>query len=275
MQNILNFLRRFHLFILFVALEIVALAFLVRNNNYQRAGYVRISGSVAGTVNEKIGRTREYFSLKENNRFLAEENVLLLNQLGRYYRTIYQAKDSVLDSVYKQRYVYFSAHVVNNSVNKQYNYITIDKGKKDGMRQDMAVISPNGIVGFVAGVSDNYSVVLPVLNRNFNISAKLKKTNFFGPLTWEGLNSEKCILKDIPHHVPVNVGDTVVTTGYSGSFPEGIMIGTVASRDIKDGNFYDIKVKLSTDFRSLSYVNVVDDLQKEEQTNLEKQFQHD
>jgi rod shape-determining protein MreC len=275
MRNILKLLYKFHFFLLFVAFEILSLIFIVQNNNYQRASYIQLSNSVSGRIFQGIDNFKVYFSLREANELLSKENEELRNKLTTFRKVIHEKKDTLLDTTFKQRYTYMSAKVVNSSVSKQYNYITLNKGSEDGVKPDMSVISPKGIVGVVTGVSSHFATVLPVINRNFKLSAKLKKSNFFGPLSWPGLNPEICMLNDIPHHVQIHKGDTVITTGYSGVFPEGIPIATVKEFEIKDGNFYIIKLQLTTDFRSLNYVTIVGDLQKLEQMDLEKRLQHD
>ena len=172
-----------------------------------------------------------------------------------------------LDSTFQ----YTSARVINNSVNRPFNYITLNKGRKDGIKPDQGIISASGIVGVVTNVSESYSVGLSVLNRRWSISAKLKKSGYFGSLFWQGNNYRMASLMEIPYHVEISPGDTVVTSGYSSVFPEGIMIGTIQSFDQSEGeNYYNIQVELSTDFRALSYVEVVENVNREEINQLER-----
>ncbi|MDP4209534.1 MAG: rod shape-determining protein MreC [Bacteroidota bacterium] len=273
MQNLLKFLYTYSFLILFLILEGVSIFLMVENNNFQRASYLQIAQTVTGKFYEQADNIKVYFSLRANNEILAKENIDLRNKLASFRKIIHEKKDSVIDTTYKQRYVYFSAKIINNTVSKQFNYITLNKGARDGVKLDMAVLSPKGIVGVVSGVSESFSTVLPVLNRNFKVSAKLRKSSFFGSLTWGGVSSETCILNDIPHHVQVHLGDTIVTTGYSGIFPEGVPIGVVKKAELKDGNFYTIQVKLTTDFRGLDYVTLVGDLKKQEREVLEKKME--
>jgi rod shape-determining protein MreC len=275
MRNLLKILHAYYFLILFLVFETISMILVVQNNSFQRAEFIQFSHSFSGKIYEKVDNFKDYLSLRENNRILSDENNQLRNKLAEFRKVIRDRKDTLIDTTYKQRYTYFSAKVINNTVDKQYNYLTLNKGWRDGIKTDMAVISPKGIVGVVAGVSENFSTVLSVLNRNFKVSAKLKKSNFFGALSWNGINSEICTLNDIPHHVKIVIGDTVITTRYSGIFPEGVTVGVVKEFEIKDGNFYIIKVRLSNDFRSINYVTLVDDLQKQEQQDLEKKLQHD
>jgi rod shape-determining protein MreC len=253
---------------MFIALEVISIIMLVQNNRYHSASYAGKAKAVSGSIYAGVNEFKQYLSLKEANKALAHENAMLRNYLQSNYGTFDTTRIVIKDSLFKQQYRYQDAKVVNNTVNKQYNYITLNKGRKNGIKPDMAVIGPGGIVGLVNGVSENFANVMPLLNVDFRVSARLKKNNYLGSVLWEGKNFEYCTLKDIPQHVQVNIGDTVVTTGYTGSFPEGIMIGTVANAKLKDGNFLNIEVKISTVFKTLSYVSVIEDLTKEEVTTL-------
>jgi rod shape-determining protein MreC len=275
MRNLLKLLYAYYFLILFIVLECFSLFLIVENNQFQRAKFIQFAQNVSGNLYGKIDNFKAYLSLKEANRALANENAGLRNKLASLNRIEKAKKDTFIDPLYRQQYTYRSARVINNSVGKQYNFITLNKGALDGITQDMAVISPSGIVGVVEAVSEHYSIVLGVLNRNFKVSAKIKKNNYFGTLSWNGLNSEICQLNDIPHHVKIAKGDTIITSGYSNVFPEGIKIGIIDDFDLKDGNFYMIKVKLSSDFRNLNYVTLIDNLMKTEQSELEKKATHD
>jgi rod shape-determining protein MreC len=275
MRNLLKLLYAYYFVILFIFLECLSLFLIIENNQFQRAKFIQFAQNVSGSIFGTIDNFKAYLSLKEANKILATENAQLHNELASIHKIEKVKKDTAIDLVHKQHYTYMASRVINNSVSKQYNFITLNKGIKDGIKQDMAVISPLGIVGVVEGVSENYATVLSVLNRNFKVSAKIKKNHYFGTLSWNGLNSEICILSDIPHHVLISKGDTIITSGYSNVFPEGIMIGVIQEFDLKDGNFYTIRVKLSNDFRNLNYVMVVDNLMKNEQFELEKKAEHD
>ena len=166
--------------------------------------------------------------------------------------------------------------MINNSTNKRNNYLTLNKGKLDGVKPEMGVISSDGVVGIVKDVSDHYCSVMSLCNKDFHTSAKLKKNNYFGNLSWEGGNPSKAVVIEIPKHVPLVKGDTLVTTIYSGIFPEGIKIGTIDNFEIKAGeNFYTSVVNLSTNFYNLSYVYIVNNIFKGEQKKLEANSHHD
>lgn len=271
MRNLLKILYTYHFLLLFIALEVVCMIMLVQNNNYHSAQYASRAKAISGSIFTGVNNFKEYLSLREANKALAQENAMLRNYLKSNYGVFDTTRFFLNDSIYNQQYRFQEAKVVNNTVNKQYNYITLNKGSKNGIKPDMAVIGPQGIVGIINGVSENYANVMSLLNVDFKVSARLKKNNYLGSVEWEGKDFEYCTLKDIPQHVEINKGDTVVTTGYAGSFPEGIMIGTVSGFNMKDGNFYHIDVKISTVFKSLSYVSIVEDLMKVEKTELKNQ----
>ena len=170
------------------------------------------------------------------------------------------------DSVYH----FTSAMVINNSVNRQYNYITLNKGRKDGIRPDQGIMNSDGVVGLITNVSESFSVGFSLLNKRWGVSAKHKKSGTFGPISWDGNDYHYVNLNGIPFHVQLAVGDTIVTSSYSSVFPEGVLIGTVSEIEQPPGeNYYKIVIKLAVDFKALSYVEVIDNLKKEEIKSLE------
>jgi rod shape-determining protein MreC len=216
-----------------------------------------------------VENIKDYLSLRSENRMLAEENARLYNRIGSSFSD--NAPDSVYigDSIRPKKYFYITAKVVNSTVNKQFNFITLDKGSRAGVSPEMAVIGSEGIIGIVKSVSENYSSVLSVLNRDFMVSARIKSNGYFGPLSWNGDNTEYATLVDIPHHVKITPGDTVITSGFGGIFPEGHLIGVIADFHLKGGNYFVIRVKLSTDFRKLNYVQVIRNFAKSETDSLD------
>lgn len=180
---------------------------------------------------------------------------------------------SVYDSVYNQQYLHTSASIVSNSVNRQKNFFTVNKGSKQGIHVDMAVNSQGSVAGVIVGCSENYSVVMSLLNTDFKLSARIKTNGYFGSLSWDGKNYRYAVLNEIPQHVSVNVGDTIETTGYSAIFPEGVLVGTVSDFEKLGGDFYKILILLSTDFKKLHFVDIISNMKKTEQLELEKLFQ--
>lgn len=271
MRNLIRFILNHHFFILFLIFEFVALFLVFQNNNYQNAFAFNISRKVSGIINSNIFAFRQYLYLEEANKALQEENTRLRNSLLSSYKLKTAAPVNLeFDAAWVQQYNFIPASVLSNSVNKQNNFLSINKGTAHGVGTDMAAISGNGVVGIVTGVSDNFSTIIPVLNIDLRISAKLKNSGYFGSLHWDGRDPVKATLVEIPHHVELSRGDSVVTSGYSAIFPEGIMIGTIDGFEIVGGNFYTISVILSTDFRKLNHVYVIEDRFRNELHDLER-----
>lgn len=272
MRSLLNFLKKFSNILLFLILEALAIYMLASRPNYHSIKLSKVFNASSAVIHEKINITTDYFSLNEINEQIARENSELRNTLQRIYRNSEISTFSVTDSIYRQQYLYIWARAVNNSVNKQKNYITLNKGKLNGVTDDMAVIGPDGIVGIIVEVGRNYSLAMSTLNLDFRLSARLRKNDYFGSLTWDGADAGSLNLNEIPKHVSISIGDTIETTGYSAVFPEGILVGTISEFDDSGGDFYDIKVKLSTQFRKLNNVYIVVNLEKEEQLELENEI---
>ncbi len=275
MKNLIRFFIRFHFAIFFIIFEFISLSLVFQYNHYQKAKGVSLVQNISGYYHSKVFSITEYLNLRETNQQLAKENVRLNNILQQAYRAddIFFYKQD--DTLNKQRYYLTSAKVINNSVNKKHNFITLNKGSEHGLAQDMAVISGDGVVGVIYDVSKYYATVISLLNTNLKISAKLKKNDYFGSLVWEGKDYRHATLNEIPYHVAIERGDTIVTSSYSAIFPEGVLIGTIEDFKIKGGNFYEIIVALSTDFKHLTYVSAVSNLKKEEQKELEGTFPND
>ncbi len=275
MQNLIRFILKYHFILLFVLIQSLSLTLMFQHNYYQKSLAVNTVRNIKGYINGRIFSFREYLKLRELNEKLLNENYQLRNQLMNSYLSVVAEPFSEFDSVYSKQYSYIAAKIVSNSVNKQLNYITIDKGGIHGVEPEMGIVSSEGIVGIVKGVSNHYSTVIPVININLRISARIKDSGYFGSLFWDGKNPVRASLVDIPHHAKMNTGDKVITSGYSAIFPEGIKIGTITGYEIYGGNFYNATVELSTDFRNLSHVYVIKNHFREEQIELENTIQHD
>ena len=255
---------------MFLALETIALVLIVSFNNYQRVTFVNSSNNLAASVYEKYSSFDDYFSLRAVNGRLAAENAILRKQLQVHNLQTEKYPNFRPDTIEPPAYIFTSAKVISNSVNKQFNYITLNKGSRQGIKPDMGIINSEGVVGIVTHVSQNYSTGLSLLNKRLLIPAKINKNNYFGSLVWDGESFNTADFNEIPFHVVVNVGDTVVTSGYSNIFPEGIMIGVIKKFVMGNGtNFYNIKVELSTNFKTLKYVEVVQNTRRAELIKLE------
>jgi rod shape-determining protein MreC len=276
MRNLILFLTKNYYFILFLFLETFSIFLVIQNNNFQRAHFLNSSNQLSGTIYQTYSGITDYFGLKEKYRKMAEENALLRNQLRQSFAYQPNPGAVVKDSLHKQQYTFIVAKVVNNSTNRRTNYLTLNAGSEQGIKKEMAVISTDGIVGIVRDVSPNFCSVMSVLHENTRIPVNIKKFGENSILTWNGEDEWHAKMERIPSHLQLAKGDTVVTGSYSSIFPEGVMVGTIESFEKIAGNtFYNVTVKLSTDFNRLSYVNVVNNLMKEEQTKLEKETQHD
>lgn len=273
MRNLLNFLARYNNLIIFLILEGICFYLLANGNNYHNTRVVMSMRGITHKAEEKISHFRYYFNLRDANENLAAENVQLRNRIGQLTRPTDFSFDPVSDSVYNQKYSYTSAEVINNSINRQKNFFTLNKGTKQGLAIDMAVTTRNSVAGIVVGCSENYSVAMSLLNLDFKLSARIKSNGYFGSLSWDGLSYRKAILSEIPQHVNISVGDTIETTGYSAIVPEGVMIGTIYDFEKIGGDFYNITILLETDFKRLQYVDVISNLRKAEQIELEKTMQ--
>lgn len=275
MRNLLNFLIKYNYWFLFLLLEVTSFVLLFRFNHYQQSVFFTSANGAAGKVYEWSGAVTSYFHLKSVNEDLLDRNMLLeqrVAQLEKYLldRGADSLKLNSLDHMAAGDYRIFKANVIKNSLMMADNYITLDAGEEAGIRQDMGVVDANGVVGIVYKTSPHYSLVLPLLNSKSSISCKIVGSDYFGYLKWEGGDSRFAYLKDLPRHAEFNLGDTVVTSGYSAVFPAGVMVGTVDDmQDSHDGLSYLLKIKLATDFGKVGNVRVIARSGQEEQKKLE------
>jgi rod shape-determining protein MreC len=276
MRNLLNFFLKYNYWFLFILLEVISFALLFRFNNYQGSAFFTSSNQMAGMVYEAANNVTGYFHLKSINDDLVQKNVELELQMERLRSALMElTSDSTglerMKSDALKGYDIYRANVINNSLTHVDNYITLDKGENDGIRSEMGVINGSGVVGIVYHTSSNYSVVIPILNSKSSISCKIKRSDYFGFLKWDGGSSEYATVKDMPRHSLFSLGDTIVTSGHSAVFPGGIPIGTVEDMsDSHDGLSYLLKVKLFTDFGRLNDVRVIAQKGQEEQLELEQ-----
>ena len=278
MRNLLNFFLKYNYWFLFIFLEVISFALLFRFNHYQGSTFFTTSNRMVGLVYEAANQVTGYFHLKDINDDLVQKNVELELQVDRLREKLMEltVDSSALEKLKKdvlQEYDLYQAKVISNSLTRMDNYITINKGEKDGIRSEMGVIDGNGVVGIVYITSPNYSVVIPVLNSKCNISCKIKQSEYFGFLKWDGGSSQYATVKDMPRHSLFSLGDTIVTSGHSAVFPGGIPVGTVEDiTDSHDGLSYLIKVKLFADFGRLNDVRVIARKDREELMELERQL---
>lgn len=285
MRNLFNLILRYHFILLFVLLETISFSLIVTYNNFQRANFLDSGNFFTGSLLEWFSSYTQYFNLRKVNVRLAEENAYLRTALQEHLVKTNFSSPVLIDSLYlpslnkdslkKANFFFSNARVINNSVNQQHNFITINKGRINGVKPDMGVIANGNVVGLVINSSDHFSTVISLLNSRWKLSAKIKSNNYFGSLSWDGRDYRKVSLNEIPYHVPVQKGDTVVTTGYSPSFPEGLLIGTISDYSIGSGsNFYKIEVTLATDFKNLVMVGLIENKQRYEINQLESLYKN-
>jgi len=288
MRRLLAFLFKYRGFIVFVLLEGLCVAFIANNDSYQQAALLNSANTVVAGVMEASNDVSSYFGLREANESLVMENARLRQSLSNMRvsampeqvflssaeRIIADSSKVMTDSAeVEQKYEFLPAKVINNSVRRAKNSITIDKGSRDGVEPGMGVISPRGVVGRVKYASERYAVVTSLLHTEMYISSVLQRTNELSTTQWDGRDPRHAKLLYVPRHVNVTAGDTIITSGYSGIFPKDILVGTVGEVQIEESStFYDITVNLSTDFTSLSYVYVVQNNFLAEQDSLEQHY---
>lgn len=276
MINIIRFLSRHAFIVYFLVLELMSFYLLVQNNNFHRSAFINSSSGMIGDTYEAMNDLNAYLSLKKVNQRISRENAALKNQtMGAFIKT-FGTSTVIHDTSYLQKYVYYSAQVLNNSTNKASNYITLDRGELHGIEPGMGVFNKQGVVGVVKDVSAHFCTVMSLLHRDMSISSRIKKNEYFGAVAWTGKNAREAVLNDIPKHVQTAAGDSVVTSGFSSVFPRGIPIGVVTEvRDEVGNNFLEIDMELTTDFKQLNYVYVVKNLLRIEQQQLEQQTAED
>ena len=285
MQQIIDFIIRKKDVVVYLILLILSLALVFNSNYFHKSKVLIFSNSIANYSTENFNYLNEYFELKKINSSLLEENLVLKNQLEKINKNI------SLDSLTNINFSYKNAKVISNNLSSFKNRLVINKGIKDGLKNEMGVINSDGIIGIINSTSKNYSSIMSILNIETKINAKIKKTSHFGTLEWDGLSMKYLKLNDIPETANIKIGDSIVTGGMSLIFPEGIKIGVISkissnenqvnSFSIKSGNndvfeyesrenYLNIKVKLNTDMSNLNNVYIIESLNKEEFQKVKK-----
>ncbi len=245
-------------FLLFILLEAACLYMVSNNGIIQRYRLIGKLREVQGFFWEKYAAIDEYTSLRQTNEGLAAQNALLMHQLQIL------KENPTREDTTKAPYTFITAKVIRNTVGSAHNYLLIDKGYKDGVREDMGVVTPVGVIGITHTVSANYSYILSFLNTSQQVSAKVGETGTFGPLSWNPHSPSMAILAEIPQHLQINPGDTVRTSGYSSFFPPDIPLGIIENSRIVNGVHLNIDVRLLQDFRSIKHVMVVENNNRKE-----------
>lgn len=269
MRNILNFILGYSKWFVFTFYVLMSCILLVDNNVYQQSVYLTSANGLSGSVYGLWSQVAGYFHLKTINESLQAANADLQNQVLNLKNQMAELRihkdDSIMNQHNRQRFDYVAAAVINNNTRHPRNYFTINRGKLDGIEPGMGVVDQNGIVGIVNVSGDHMSRVISLLNETQRFSVKLKGSSFIGSLNWRGKDATIGYVEEIPRHAIYKTGDTIVTSGYSTTFPEGIPVGVVLNRvHSDDDSFFTFKVRLISDFKALSSVRVIKDVYKAE-----------
>lgn len=274
MQQLIYFIQKYKYFLFFLLLQCVALALTINNHNFHKSKFISSANTFTGSIYNQKANFSNYLHLKKQNTYLSKENKELQNLLVKYTTlidTLINTKK--IDTIrYHQKYNYINGKIIQNEFHKPYNYLTINRGKKDSVTTEMAVINSKGIIGITDAISNNYARVQSILNRNSKINARFKSNHYFGTLTWNGDDYNIVQLTDIPRQTNIAIGDTIITGGKSAIFPEGILIGKVINLPKNPTASNTIDVQLFNDMSNLSYIYIVKNLDKIEIKELENQI---
>ena len=270
MHNLLRFIKINQFLLLFLLIEGFSVFLLLKNNSYQANAVIKFSTQYTGFIHNYTTSFADYIVLKETNNYLIEENA----KLHALLKNETSFSDSTL--IRNKRYHYYPAKIINNSVSKRNNFITLNKGSKHGIKKGMGVITKQGVVGVIYSVSQQYAIAISLLHRESAIGIQLKKNNHNGILKWEGFDYKLASINDLTLDMKVVIGDTIITNGYSAIFPEGVLIGTVNNilKNEYDG-YFDVSVSLFEDFNQLNYVYIIHSDEAAEQLKLEQKIPED
>ncbi|MFZ2285122.1 MAG: rod shape-determining protein MreC [Lutibacter sp.] len=271
MRRIIYLIKKFRYFLLFIILEILAFIIIIQDHSYHQSKFVNSANFFTGGLYDKANSINEFFHLRKDNQLLSEENARLKNLLEKRENTYAIDSFTVIDtSQYFQKYDYSVAKIINNNYTKRNNFITLNKGANHGLTPDLGVVNSKGIIGVIKNVSANYATVLSILNSNSNINVRLKNSNHFGTLVWDGKDYNITQVIDIPRQAVVKAGDTIVTGGKSAIFPEGIEVGVVKDFKYAQNKYQIINILLFNDMSAIGEVQIVKNLHKDEQITLEQ-----
>ena len=270
MHNLIRFIKLNQFLLLLLIIEGFSVFLLLKNNSYQANTVIKCSAQYTGFIHNYTTSLSDYMALKETNNYLIEENAKL--------HALLKNETSFSDStvIRNKRYHYYPAKIINNSVSKRNNFITLNKGIRHGIKEGMGVITEQGVIGIIRSVSQDYAIAISLLHQKSAIGIQLKKNNHNGILKWEGFDYKSASINDFPNHIPIVIGDTIITNGYSAIFPEGVLIGTVKNilKNKYDG-YFDVSIRLFEDFNQLNYVYIIHSDEAAEQLKLEQTMQAD
>ncbi|MFY7670187.1 rod shape-determining protein MreC [Tenacibaculum sp. MEBiC06402] len=276
MQQLIYFIQRYRYALYFLLLLFISLLLTVNNHSYHRSKFISSANSITGGIFEKRKSITDYLNLKKENKALIEENLRLKNKIAYLHSKIDTAKTySHIDSVeYQQQYKYIDGIITKNEYHKAYNYLSVNRGRSHGVSSEMAVVNDLGVIGVTDAVSNSYARVRSILNRNNELSVRLKNKDingkyYYGSLSWNAKDFQIVQLNDIPRQATISIGDTIVTSGRSAIFPEGILVGYIKNTDQRQTSNI-IEVELFNDMTSLRNVYIINNYHKEEIKELEQ-----
>ena len=259
MKNLLQFLTRYSNFLIFLILEVVAFILITTTNHYQQSATWSAANRFVASIHQTTTSISDYFALRQENERLAQENAALKSQLMLVDNMAEYAIERDSQYIYSHLdWDYIPAKVIGITTHKQHNYLTINKGRRDSIEVDMGVVCQEGVVGIVSAVGERYALVVPLIHAEMNVSCRIQTNNYIGRTHWLGRNHQELQLEDISRHIIVNEGDTIVTSGLTPVFPYGILVGTVSHTNLTDhDNYHHITLQIATDYRKISYVQVI------------------
>jgi rod shape-determining protein MreC len=270
MRNLIAFLRRFQIFLIFALLQVISLSLYFSFYYYPRAQYLTTASAVGGKIWEVQYSITKHFNLNHTNEELQKSNALLMEQLPQSFVKIDNQTIKIEDTLYQQQYEYIPAELINSSVNNRNNYFTIKAGKIHGVERGLGVVSDNGVVGVIHQVSDHYSIVKSVLTENINISVIVESVGLYGLLKWDGVDARRGSIAGISNDQQIKKWSRVVTREGTGIFPKGLLVGKVEKlKQVEGEAFWDVSILFSEDYRKLQRVYVVKNLLSEEQKKIE------
>ena len=271
MNRVYLFLKRTHLVLLFVVLELFTLRYYLGSTPYTRAKLAVVSNFIIGGVDARVEKVKTFFNFVSENRRLTQELAQAnyrLEQLRHTSKMIAVADSATVDIPYK----YMTGAVINNSISLRHNYFTVDKGLNDNVCRDMAVVSGRNIVGYVVESSEQFSVCISLLNVDFKTSGRIEGDEHTGIISWDGVDREYLTLSDVPKYADISIGDTVVTTNYSAIFPEGLVIGTISEFEMVNMTSYKAKVRVAARMGALNNVMLIFNRDTEQRAQLENKY---
>ena len=265
MHNLIRFIKLNQFLLLFLIIEGFSVFLLLSNNSYQANKIVNYSTQYTSLIRNYSHSFTDYVSLKQTNEYLVAENAKL--------HSVLKHEESFHDSILVKNklFSYQSAKIINNSISKRNNFITLNKGEKHGIKQGMGVVTHQGVIGIIHSVSKNYSIAISLLHRKSSLGIKLIKNNHNGILKWNGFNYRTANITNFPSYIELNRGDTIITNSHSIVFPEGISIGSITDLEKDKEGYYNVEITFFEDFNQLNFVYVIHSTKGEEQIMLETQ----